>query len=60
VTTGATCGFKTRSNASWLSLGPSDYKTGAVTITVQPNPGRARTGTVAIADRLVTIHQAAR
>ena len=59
VTTGPSCGWKSRSNASWLSLGASDYANGNAPVTVAPNTGRARSGTVTIGGRTVTVQQAA-
>lgn len=60
VTTGPSCGWKTRSNASWLTLAPSDFAAKKTVLTVAANPGKARTGTVTVAGRTVTITQASR
>lgn len=59
IVTGPSCGWKTKSNASWLSLGPSDYVGGSAVLTVARNTGGARAGTVTVGGRTVTIQQAA-
>lgn len=56
---GTNCGWTAASNASFLSVssGSSGSGSGSVTVTVAANSGAARTGTLTIADEIVTIVQ---
>jgi hypothetical protein len=59
VSAPATCAWTTNSNVAWLSVtsGSSGSGTGVVTFVVSPNVGGVRTGTIAIADQLLTVTQ---
>jgi BACON domain-containing protein/all-beta uncharacterized protein len=55
------CTWTAHANAGWISIagGASGSGNGSVTIAVSANSGDARTGTVSIADRTLTINQSA-
>lgn len=57
----AGCRWTATSSAGWIVLASGDTGSGngSVRITAQPNTGAARTGTLRVADRTVTIEQAA-
>jgi hypothetical protein len=59
VTTGASCRWTAASEASWIAVagGTSGTGAGTVQLVVQANTGSARTGSVRIAGRPVTIEQ---
>jgi hypothetical protein len=60
VTAGAGCGWSATSAASWIVIasGASGSGNGSTTITIAPNTGAARSGTVTIAGRTYTVSQA--
>ena len=61
VTAANGCSWNSSSNASWVSIlsGGSGTGNGTVGYSVSPNPnGTSRTGTIAIAGRILTISQA--
>jgi hypothetical protein len=61
VTAAAGCAWSSTSNVSWITIsaGAAGSGSGAVVATVAPNPGVARTGTIVVAGRTLTITQAA-
>ena len=57
---GPTCAWTAVSNAQWISVAtPAGIGTGNARYTLTPNPGAARTGTMAVAGAIVTVTQAA-
>ena len=60
ITTGAGCAWTASSNAGWITIvgGASGSGTGTVTYAVAPVSGAARTGSVTIAGRTLSISQA--
>ena len=61
VTAAAGCSWSAASNVPWITIstGASGSGSGGVVATVAPNMGVARTGTIVVAGRTVTITQAA-
>jgi len=60
VTTAALCEWTAQSSTSWLSVRPSSGAGSAtVAVVAEANPGAERQGTVTVADRTVTVSQAA-
>ena len=58
VTTGSACSWTSRSSVDWIIAGsPDSGGPGQATFTVKPNLSPARTGTVTIAGRTITIQQ---
>ncbi|HVH26161.1 MAG TPA: BACON domain-containing carbohydrate-binding protein [Vicinamibacterales bacterium] len=58
LTAANACSWTATTSAGWMSVTPSTGSTSeAVTITVAPNTGGQRTGTVAIADQTFTVRQ---
>ncbi len=60
MTAGAGCGWSATSAASWIvvATGASGTGNGSTTITIAPNTGAARSGTVTVAGRTYTVNQA--
>ena len=60
VTGASTCAWIATSNVSWITVtsGGSGSGNGTVSLTVQPNTGAERTGTVTIAGQTFTVTQA--
>ncbi|MCA1652124.1 MAG: hypothetical protein LC753_18270 [Acidobacteria bacterium] len=60
VTTGSSCTWSVSTSTTWITFsgGSSRTGSGAVQLTVASNTGSARTGTVSIAGRTVSIEQA--
>lgn len=60
VTTGNGCTWTARSNVSWITVtsGSSGSGSGSAIFTVAANSGEARSGTLTIADRTLTVTQA--
>jgi len=61
LTTGATCPWTVQSQASWISVTSPSTGLGPVVValTIAPNSGTARTGTVQVANQTFTVNQAA-
>ncbi len=61
VTAQTGCNWGATSNASWLTInaGAYGYGNGVVSYTVAANAGAARTGTLVVADQIITVSQAA-
>jgi hypothetical protein len=61
VTSGSSCPWTSVSNTPWVTVasGAAGTGSGNVQLDVQPNPGPARTGTVTVAGRTITVNQAA-
>ena len=61
VASGQSCSWVAASNTPWISItsGATGQDNGNVTYLVGPNTGAARTGTITVAGRTVTINQAA-
>jgi Putative binding domain, N-terminal len=61
VTTFSVCAWTAASNANWLTIltGANGTGSGTVSYSVLPNTGSARTGTLTVAERTVTISQSA-
>jgi hypothetical protein len=61
VTSGSSCPWTSVSNTPWVTVrsGGAGTGPGNVQLDVQPNVGPARTGTVTVAGRTVTVNQAA-
>jgi hypothetical protein len=61
VTTAGSCTWNATSNAAWIAVtsGAPGTGNGQVTLTVTPNSGAARSGTVTVAGQMVTLNQAA-
>jgi hypothetical protein len=61
VTQGTACAWTAQSNSAFLSISgaSSGVGSGAATVTVAPNTGAARTGTLLIAGKTVTVQQGA-
>lgn len=61
VSTGTNCSWTAASSANWITItsGGSGTGAGTVTYTVAANTGVARSGTLTIAGRTVTVNQAA-
>ena len=61
VTSGSSCPWTSVSNTPWLTVrsGAAGTGPGNVQLDVQPNTGQARTGTVTVAGRTITVNQAA-
>jgi len=59
VTAGAWCGWTAASNAPWLTIaaGATGTGNGTVSVTVDPNTGSPRTGTVTVAGQTLTVNQ---
>jgi hypothetical protein len=58
VTTGSACSWTARSSVDWIIAGtPDSGGPGQATFTVKPNLSPARTGTVTVAGRTITINQ---
>ncbi|MCA2967875.1 MAG: BACON domain-containing protein [Acidobacteriaceae bacterium] len=62
VTGGASCLYRSDPTAAWLQMASEAlrYGPGETQILVRPNPGAARTATVTIGGRVVTVNQAAK
>ena len=62
VTTTSGCTWTASSNASWITIvsGAGGSSSGSVRLSVSPNSGAARAGTVSIANQTITIEQQAR
>jgi hypothetical protein len=60
VTTGASCTWTVQSAVPWITVTSASSGLGpfVVTLTVAPNAGAARTGTVSIANQTFTVNQA--
>src|SRR5215831_9180102 len=60
-TSGATCAWTAVSNAAFITIksGASGTGSGSVVLTIAPNPGNVRSGTVTIAGQTFTVSQAA-
>ena len=61
VTAAAGCAWTSTSNVAWITIstGAAGSGSGAAVATVAPNTGAARTGTVVVAGRTITITQGA-
>ena len=61
VSTSAGCSWTSASNSSWITLtsAPSRNGSGSVNFTIAPNQGAARSGTLTVAGRTVTVSQSA-
>jgi BACON domain-containing protein/all-beta uncharacterized protein len=61
VTTGATCTWTAAANDSWIHvlLGSPGTGSGTVQLSIDPNPGGARSGTLTVAGQTVTVNQGA-
>ncbi|MEZ5402355.1 MAG: BACON domain-containing carbohydrate-binding protein [Bryobacteraceae bacterium] len=61
VTAATGCGWTAASNTAWITLSSagSGSGNGTVSYVVAPNPGAARTGTITVAGRVVTVTQQA-
>jgi hypothetical protein len=61
VTTATGCAWMATSNAAWLTItgGTNRSGSGAVSFTVAPNTGGARSGTLTVASQTITVNQAA-
>ncbi|MFN7649084.1 MAG: BACON domain-containing protein [Acidobacteriota bacterium] len=62
VTGGASCLYRSDPAAAWLQMASEvlRYGPGETQILVRPNPGAARSGTVNLGGRVVTVNQAAK
>ena len=61
MTAASGCTWVATSNAAWLTItgGTSGSGSGAVSFTVAPNTGSARSGTLTVASQTITVNQAA-
>lgn len=61
VATGTSCSWTASTGTPWLTInsGTTGQGSGTVAFTAATNPGAARTGTITVAGRTVTINQAA-
>lgn len=57
ISTGPTCTWTAWTADSWLTVSPGRAGAGTVSIVVKPNTGAARSGTVSIGGRKITITQ---